>query len=258
MENDDFGTQSLGDRLYADAVCAQCSTVNPEGTLICKTCGNNLRDQRTIRLSADQELVNQGKPDEQRRWMLGLLPVLGLLLVLWVSLNVDTITGWLVSTGGSGPAPDALWAGADAAVYEQLLTELQEKGPTSAEARAVLGNYDRGDVLDGIYVIAQATPLGPRVVGSALIQQKEDTAYFVAKLGEQAEVRGKAVQQGSAWAAGYETAGALQGGRHFAVSGVALRKPDGWYECFGQSEVSEDGYDFFAYKVPEREAPPES
>lgn len=250
MANDDFGTQALGDRLYADAVCAQCSTVNPEGTLICKTCGNNLRDQRTIRLAAEQELGQQDKPVERRKVMLGLLTAFGLLLVLWVSLNVDTITTWLVSTGASGPDPSALWQGNNAATYEQMLSELDGAAPPASEARAILTNFDKGDDINGIYVIAQSTSLGPRPVGSALIRQQDDTIYFAARIGNGTEVRGKAVQQGNSWAANYETTGAAQGDRHFAVAGVALHKPEGWYECFGQSEVSEDGYDFYAYKVP--------
>ena len=40
------------EHLDADAVCEACDTVNPEGTLLCKTCGNNLRDQRARRMKA--------------------------------------------------------------------------------------------------------------------------------------------------------------------------------------------------------------
>ena len=42
-----------GERLDADAVCGSCGTVNPEDTLLCKSCGNNLRDQRQTRIAVD-------------------------------------------------------------------------------------------------------------------------------------------------------------------------------------------------------------
>ncbi|MCX5757207.1 MAG: hypothetical protein NTU83_01615, partial [Candidatus Hydrogenedentes bacterium] len=41
------------ERIDADAVCEKCGTVNPEETLLCKTCGNNLRDQRLHRVQSE-------------------------------------------------------------------------------------------------------------------------------------------------------------------------------------------------------------
>lgn len=252
-----FGGQGLGDRLYADAVCAQCGTVNPEGTLICKTCGNNLRDQRTIRLAAEQELATQGQPIQRRQVTLGLLTALGIVLVLYVALNVDRISAWMISAQSSAPDARALWNGPDRGVFEKLLAELDEKEPSTVEARAALSNPDRGDMLSGIYVLASTnSPLGPRILGTANVLQKDDTIYFAARLNPQLEVRGRALSQGNAWAATWDSAGVMQGENYSTVSGVALKKPDGGFECFGQSENSEEGYDFVACRLPPQQPTP--
>ena len=56
MHKELFEHPDYHEGIEADAVCAQCGSANPEGTLICKTCGNNLRDQRLMRIAADQIL----------------------------------------------------------------------------------------------------------------------------------------------------------------------------------------------------------
>jgi len=56
MHKEPFKPPEYREGIEADAVCAQCGSANPEGTLICKTCGNNLRDQRMLRITADQLL----------------------------------------------------------------------------------------------------------------------------------------------------------------------------------------------------------
>jgi hypothetical protein len=253
MANDDLGLQAMGDRLYADAVCAQCGTVNPEGTLICKTCGNNLRDQRTLRLAAEQVLADQVSPISRRQVFLGLLTLFGILLVLWVALNVDTITNWLIATQSDTPNPRTLWAGSDQDMYGALLTQLEESNLSDVDKKDALTNFDKGEDADGVYVLARETPLGQRVVGTAFVKVQDDVLYFAALVGENAEVRGKAIAQGNnGWAVNWNSSGALVNNRYFAVTGVALHRPEGMYDCFGQSENSDDEFAFSAYKVPNR------
>ena len=43
--------QHSAERVDADAVCARCGAVNPEDSLLCKVCGNFLRDLRGRRLA---------------------------------------------------------------------------------------------------------------------------------------------------------------------------------------------------------------
>ncbi|HPO16105.1 MAG TPA: hypothetical protein PLI09_21900 [Candidatus Hydrogenedentes bacterium] len=250
MSNDLFGSQGPGDRLYADAVCAQCGTVNPESTLICKTCGNNLRDQRTIRLAADAELTAQAKPVERRRVVLGLLTVLGILLVLWMVFNVDTLANWLVNSQQTAiNIQGTLWKGKDSAIFNQLLDDLDAVEFSAAESRAALANPTASESMDGFYVLGVNGPLGSRPVGSANALLQEETLYFVARVGETVEIRGKAQQQGSSWTASWESAGAQQGELYYSVAGIGVLKPEGYWECFGQAEISEDGYEFIAGKI---------
>lgn len=250
MSNDLFGPQGQGERLYADAVCAQCGTVNPEGTLICKTCGNNLRDQRTIRLAADAELTAQAKPVERRRVVLGLLTVLGILLVLWMTFNVDTLANWLVNSQQTTiDVQGTLWTGKDNVIFEQLLDDLEAVEFSAVESRAALAHPKASESMDGFYVLGVNGPLGSRPIGSANALLQEEVLYFVALAGESVEIRGKAQRQGTSWAASWESAGAQQDDQYYSVAGIGVLKPEGYWDCFGQAEISEDGYEFIASKI---------
>lgn len=254
MSNDNFQNLNVGDRLYADAVCAQCSTVNAEGTLICRTCGNNLRDQRTLRLAAERQLEGQEVQEERRRFLLGALTVLGILLVLWTMFNVDTISNWLLEVQSPGfNVQRAFWDGLDKDAYEQMLAELETNRPSAAQSQAAISNPALSPVFDGFYVIAQNSGvLGPRPVGLAHVKQMNGEYYFVALVGAQGEVRGRAMLQSNSLSAGWETAGAWDGERYFTVAGVALKRPDGILDCFGQTAVAEEGHEFAAYRLPSR------
>ena len=253
MGDDNFQSPSVGDRLYADAVCAQCSTVNPEGTLICKTCGNNLRDQRTLRLTAEQQLVGQAERVERRQFLLGALTVLGILLILWTTLNVDTITHWLIAM--QGPAFNvqrAFWSGPDNDVFTEMLAEVESRRPSPEEIQAAMQNPVLTDSFEGIYIIVRGSGLiGARPVGVGRVKQFNGEYYFVARVGESGEVRGRAMLQSNSLSAGWENAGASDGARYFSVAGVALRRPDGTFDCFGQSAIAEEGYEFMAYRLPQ-------
>jgi len=253
MSDENFQNLNVGDRLYADAVCAQCSTVNPEGTLICKTCGNNLRDQRTLRLAADQQLVGQAERVERRQFLLGALTVLGILLILWTTLNVDTITDWLVAAQSPGfNVQRAFWSGPDNEVFTEMLAELESRRPSPEEIQAAMQNPVFAADFDGIYVIVRGFGLmGARPVGIGRVRHLDGEYYFVARVGENGEVRGRAMLQSNSLSAGWENAGASDGARYFSVAGVALRRPDGTFDCFGQSAVSEEGYEFMAYRLPQ-------
>jgi len=243
------------DQLDADAVCAQCGTVNPEETLICRVCGNNLRDQRAMRMVAEQMLEKEGESLERRQFLLGALTLLGILLVLWTALNVDTLTNWLINAQRvTNAAAISYWEGADSTVFDALLADLTSVSPTDEEMEQAQEQPLASDRYDGRYVLVMDRGMrGPRVTGTASIQMRGSEAYFVARLDAGAEVRGRARLQGdNALAAGWDEAAARYAGDFFAVSGVALKKADGSYECFGQSETADDrGFEFMAYRLPE-------
>ncbi len=244
-----------GGALGADAVCAQCGTVNNEGSFICRACGNNLRDQRALRMAADQELERDGDPVERRRVLLGLLTAFGILAVLGAALHVNAIADWLIAAQASGVASDTgLWSGPDAGEFSEMRQLLLDARPELPVQEAAIAEPAATESYEGLYVIAQHHPIaGAKPVGTALVRRELDGWRFLALLKGGAEVRGLGRAQGGSFLAEWETTSMLTQGDTFAVSGVALERPDGSFECFGQSAFSEQGYDFSAYRLPRDE-----
>ncbi len=240
-----------GGALGADAVCAQCGTVNNEGSFICRACGNNLRDQRALRMAADQELERDGDPVERRRVLLGLLTAFGILAVLAAALHVNSIADWLIAAQASTVASDAdLWNGQDAGDFAEMRQMLLDATPDLQAQEAAIAEAVATGSPEGLYVIAQQHPIaGTKPVGTALVRRGVEGWRFLALLNGGAEVRGLGRAQGGSLLAEWETASMMTQGDTFAVSGVALERPDGSFECFGQSAFSEQGYDFSAYHL---------
>ena len=239
-----------GDRLYADAVCAQCSTVNPEGSLICKTCGNNLRDQRSIRLAAELELEGV-KTVDQRQLLFGVLTTLGILLVIYTAWNADSLMTWLVSAQSAANTPAALWTGPEGAAFNELLAALDASAPTADQIRTAMETHINSEAYDGVYVLADQDPGSAwRTLGTAIVRQDGESLLFAARLTESGEVRGRAHFQGNYLTAGWDTAGAFDGRAYIAVSGVAAKQPDGTFECYGRSEESESNFEFRGFRLP--------
>jgi hypothetical protein len=261
--SDQFDSQLGVDRLWADAVCAQCSTINAEGTLICRTCGNNLRDQRSLRMAAEQELAGHTPPIERRRVLLGLLVVFGILLVLWVGMNPDTIANRLIDAQSSTFSPKtAFWSGPDSEIYNKLAEGLDAKTPGDDVLRGVIQRPVRIETIDGLYVVTAASALGPRPIAVANVVVQNDDVFYVARLKGGGEVRGHAASQGqgNTYASSWDAAAAKVGERYVLVSGVATRKAENaYFECYGQSESNEQqtdasasqGFEFSAYPLPQ-------
>jgi len=145
-----------------------------------------------------------------------------------------------------------LWEGSEGATFDALAQVLREEAPDAEALRAAITNPDQGEAYDGWYAVTIPSPIGPRVVGVATVRQESDALLFVARVGRDTEVRGRAQVQGTSVTARWEDAGVLLQGEPVAASGVAVRRPDGRFECFGQSEDSDIGYDFSLYRLPEQ------
>lgn len=243
--SDDLG--NIPQEIDADAVCAQCGTVNREGVFICRTCGNNLRDQRALRMIAEQEMDRKGEPLDRRRFFLGALTTFGILLILWAALNVNTITDWLIEiqTPSLGAA-EALWQ--DTALND-LAAELDGRKDTADDLEKAIANPAVGDTIEGVYALAREGLGGKRALGTVIIRPQDGRVLFVAKLEDGAEVRGYGDVRENQIVADADSAGAQYGGRAFSVFGVAVPKADGTYECAGQTEIDNEMHTAYVYRL---------
>jgi hypothetical protein len=228
------------EHLDADAVCELCGNVNPEGTLLCKQCGNNLRDQRSRRMHTTGGPASTVETSFSiSRIVRGVVIVFGICAVLWVALNVSTIETWLMTgvqsaeaKSANAVAPEDFWSGSDAARYEALSAALQEHVMTAEEA----GLTPPGSPLaspDGRYVLKRSTDPAASPSGSAIVKLDGEKVYFVAQLFGGTEVRGAAlISSDTVFQAPY--IGVLDPDGTFSEAyGLAQIKPTGELECEG-------------------------
>lgn len=241
--------QAPVERIDADAVCEQCGMVNPEDTLLCKTCGNNLRDQRLRRVRIEtlsEEATGEGI---HLTFLTKVLGVAGTLLILFVAINFGRIEQAMTraSLGDTGD-PNMFWQGATAAPFIQLARELESNPVTPQEAEHAIGRQTVDDAVDGRYVLVDRDT--DVQVGHAIVRFENETYYFVAQLAKGlAEVRGYGYLEGSARIASRDKSAVQIGGQRYLASGFAQRIPDGAFECFGLSRASNDSYAILAYRI---------
>jgi ribosomal protein L40E len=234
--------------LDADAVCAQCDEVNPAGTLICRICGNNLRDQRQRRLEAESRLMGEEQGVQAVRWLPGLLTVFGLLLITWLALNVDRVADWLVDVG-SGDTVSYVWSGEEAAVFDAMLAGLRANMVAADQAYSMIQDNASRPGVTGRYVLYNQ---GTRqYVGSAVVEEEAAGARFVAILLNGAELRGHARYMGQeALAVDWAHGGGEAGGDKFSIHGVTTASGPCRFEGFGESTLSGQVFAFDAYCIP--------
>ncbi len=240
MQGNRHDAHDVVEHLDADAVCELCGNVNPEGTLLCKQCGNNLRDQRSRRMHTTGGPTSVVESSFSiSRIVRGVVIVFGICAVLWVALNVSTIETWLMSGVQSAEAksenairPEEFWTGADTARYEALSAALQEHVLSAEEA----GLTPPGSPLaspDGRYILKRSTDTAASPSGSAIVQQDGEKVYFVARLFGGTEIRGAAqISSDTIFQAPY--IGILDPDGTFTEAyGLAQIKPTGELECEG-------------------------
>lgn len=246
MNTDNSGSQTHPETLDADAVCAQCNTVNAEGTLLCKVCGNNLRDQRMIRLTADQAMDLELSGRRRKTWASGLLFVLAIGVIVATLVNQDRIVAWLVNSEDSNPSEmDVYWSGDYDDYFERLADDLRNKGLTAESAVALLNSgAAAADTQIGTYALFT----GDEFVGSASVAQDGDDIFFVALLENGNEVRGRAEPQGNFYASSPETTIRVRS-RVMTARGVAMPQGGGVTDCIG--DFNNNQVNFIAYHLPE-------
>jgi hypothetical protein len=246
----------LGD-LDADAVCERCGTVNPEGTLLCKGCGNNLRDQRTRRIAGGEMEVIGDK--SRRRFLLSTaMTILGLLIVVWTAINVSNgnIEEWLIRLeyGRAGSAR-SFWYGSQAAVYAELTDQFQRSPITEEIIAKVEREPLHAENYTGRYILKKANGSSNRVIGEACLREEGGNVYFVALIRGIAEVRGVAQKEDAGRLTAPATSAAIRiGDNYFGAFGFAVKHTDGTLRCYGQRVTGKENlspiYAVAAYRVP--------
>ncbi|MBI5094367.1 MAG: zinc ribbon domain-containing protein [Candidatus Hydrogenedentes bacterium] len=248
------------DRIDADAVCEACGAVNPEDTLFCKSCGNNLRDQRVSRITdgrgAEVLLESTKEPVE---WLSKALTLLGILVVIWTAINASNgnIVKWLLATHQTleaGPGAVDLWSGPDKAAYEDLLKQIDAHPVTAEEIESASAGPQPAQGYDGLYFLKSSTSASAAVIGQAAAKQDDDRVLFVAKLPRGAEVRG--ISDISPGGLKTTTASVKIGKNVMAASGVAQKAKSGGFLCSGRQGGGEDDdadspvFSAVAYRIP--------
>ncbi len=250
--NDDYDFNVASERMDADAVCAECGTVNPEGTLLCKTCGNNLRDQRARRTSG---IYADDAADQTKRIPLVKvgLTLLAILVVVWTALNIDNIEEAMVYTQRGETNAARFWQGAESSAFNQLAKELTANPVTPRESDNAIEQMVNDGTYDGRYTLL-LSGLGGRStpIGDAIIKQEGDKILYVAVLRRSnVEIRGIAVFEENKRIASRGTAALKAMDEYYDASGFVQQSDAGGFECYGMTSLDTAGsYSARAYRVP--------
>lgn len=241
---------SPGAKIDADAVCVQCGTVNPEGTLICRTCGNNLRDQRRLRLQAEEQLRAGGEElPSPRKIVLGIIAVIGTVLIVIAGINADSIMLWLVSS--SEYSTENPWSGELGQQLSIMVDDLKSQVLASNQIYSVIQNPIKANEPEGLFVIAIRDVEENLVpIGKAMVKSRGDNYLFTALLDNGAQVRGVAQKQEQRLVAYWDKASCEWNGQRGSASGIVSQRDDGRYEGYGGTDLTNENFGFYAFKLP--------
>ncbi len=261
MKDDPFAHE-YKEAIDADAVCGGCGRVNPEGTLICKGCGNNLRDQRLLRLAADQKLTGEEEATKRRSRLGSVLTVVGILVVIWIGMNAGRIMGFSApgsatdSTGGAattGPVHPAKFWASEKAGYDALAAELKGQFPTESEAETARLNPPSNPAPNGYFALFEKVGTNERFVGAAHALLEDTKVRFVAAFTDGSEARGMAaLADSSEISVDWDMSGVKRAGKCFAGAGSAAPQPDGSYQIVARSEAVSRAIQAVAYPMGAR------
>lgn len=242
------------DQLDADAVCQQCGTVNPDGTLLCKVCGNNLRDQRALRIAAEAIPVLGGGVSGVRIFT-GILATLGIIAILVAAYSVQNIESWLTGVQSDGRVSAAgleLWSGSDGELLDQLRAQLKERPSSRRQRQIAIEEAIVDDSYNGRYALASVMPNGNiAIIGEANLSRRGKKIYFAAMpLVGDTDIRGFAMlnlESGRLTAS--RTVGIRSGGDEYIGFGFSERLPEGGHACLAQSPLNPRPLQILAYRI---------
>ena len=243
------------ERVDADAVCQQCGTVNPENTLICKTCGNNLRDQRANRMIETLDLDRIPQPNRSFLFLRVAIMVLAILIFVWVGLNLGNIEDMMMQAQMAKTSDlNHFWKGPDQAAFDDLSQTLHHSKYTNSQLQQAINAPVASDNLDGIYVLF-GKGATKRPLGKVAVKTSGEKVLFVILLEDleedyQTEIRGEAVKEEANRITCSGNASFREGNEYFDGSGFATRQADGTYSCYAQSNYTDISFSAVAYSLP--------
>jgi len=165
---------------------------------MCKTCGQNLRDQRAQRLAGAHAGELPTEKVSRSRIIAGVLSAIGLLVVVVAAISIDNIEAGLVSVMSEEPVTDAsqdFWNGPSASIYDELSTELRDYPTPVRDAQAALDDPVSEVTYNGRYILIEPGALdAKRITGEAALRRRGNRVNFVAILPRAGtEIRGYAV-----------------------------------------------------------------
>ena len=248
------------EQMDADAVCSQCGTVNDEGTLLCKSCGNNLRDQRAQRIAhgTGGEYITPKK--NPIHMLTGLLVVFGVLAVFYVVFNLQKFENMMIDSISSqeNPADQDLWEGTYAEIYEKMITDVDQNQTSENLRRITLNAPPIETAYSGRYLILRegAELNTDNIIGEAQLQQIGERVHFVFLSDRYGyEARGYSDLQID------ETTGELLSpmvkntaelylnSEYYMASGATVPIPSGGHKCYVNRQDSNRQYAFRAFRV---------
>ena len=235
----------------ADAVCELCGSVNPEGTLLCKTCGNNLRDQRVRRIANHVPL--EGPKVVRIRFFSTLLTAVLIVAVIGTAFCVPEIENWYMHHEMRESADvEDYWSKKGGATFETMLAQLMANTVTDEEAQNAENFPQDPGVFAGRYVIKLERPghTNP-VIGQGIVLQVDNKLYILAVAVGGIQLRGAVNIPSNDTIEIKESVGVrMNTGEPSAIIGYAYRRDDGSLECFGQTTAGSRPYTVYAYRVP--------
>lgn len=244
------------EQVDADAVCEACGTVNDESTLLCKQCGNNLRDQRTRRIAAGGvEDMTVAQKANHTRILTGIFTVLGILFVIYVVANIGNIEQGMVDyfKQDSYQADAAIGSSRSEQILDDLTERLNSYQPAVVEMRGALENPIIDSAYTGRYIILPPGPLtADRVIGEAELDSRGERVYFVARTHDgRFEIRGFAQMEeveGARTPVSRDTAQVIGPGGITFGRGLAIANGGGGHTCI-VSMGDEPEKQFLAFRL---------
>jgi hypothetical protein len=233
-----------------DAVCERCGTVNPEETLLCKNCGNNLRDQRARRMSTAQVYDNLEPARPKTRWLTGLLTLFGLLLIVWTAMNASNIEDWLAAAQTTTDANgQEYFEGLEARPFEALNATLSQNPITQEQLNLAKSQPANPKTFEGRYAILRSGLGGDELFGEAQVAKQGDELIFTARLDNGMELRGTAHVEEDGRALAPHVAASYRG--EYATGGGVAQPLQGLgYSLVGMLGGGNASYQATAYAIP--------